>query len=70
MTKNIKETKEKIIESLEDKKINKEEAIELCEEYGWEVSEGKYFLESEEDRVTFQNDKELIEYAEMLKKER
>ena len=47
-----------------------QESKELCEEYGWEISEGKYFLECEEDRVTFQNDEELIEYAEMLKKER
>jgi len=45
-------------------------AIELCKEYGWEVSEGKYFLECDEDRVTFQNDEELIDYAEMLEKER
>ncbi len=65
-----KETKEEIIENLEEKKMNKQEAIELCEEYGWDISEGKYFLECEEDRVVFQNDKELIEYAEMLERER
>ncbi len=65
-----KETKGKIIDALEEKKMNKKEAIEFCEEYGWDITEGKYFLEWEEDRVVFQNDKELIEYAEMLKRER
>jgi len=66
---NIKETKKKIIEVLNEEGIGIKEAIEICEEYGWEVNKGKYFLECEEDRVTFQNDKELIDYAEMLKKE-
>jgi len=46
------------------------DAIELCEEYGWEVVKGKYFLECEEDRVTFNTDEELIDYAKMLKEER
>ena len=50
--------------------MEKKEAIEICEEYGWEVIKGKYFLECEEDRVTFQNDKELIDYAQELKNNR
>jgi hypothetical protein len=46
------------------------EAIKLCEEYGWKVSKGKYFLKDNEDEMVFETDKELIDYAEMLKKER
>lgn len=50
-------------------KIN--EAIELCEEYGWEVIKAKYVLEDNGDeRVIFNSDKELLDYAKMLKKER
>lgn len=45
-------------------------AIGLCKEYGWNVTTGKYFLEWEEDRVTFNSDEELISYAEDLEKER
>jgi len=44
------------------------QAIEICEEYGWDINRGKYFLESEGDRVIFQNDEELINYAESLEK--
>lgn len=48
------------------------EAIELCEEYGWVVTEGKWHMvcESSNDKVTFNNDKELLDYAKMLKRER
>ena len=66
----IKETKEKIIEELEDRGIDKKEAIELCEEYGWEVIKGKYFLESKEDKVVFNSDEEIINYAKELKEKR
>ena len=56
------------------KMVNKmkiKQAIELCEEYGWNVSKGKYFLEDNGDeRVIFSSNKELIDYAKMLKKER
>jgi hypothetical protein len=45
------------------------EALELCEEYGWEISEGKWHLEcaQTEDKINFTTDEELIEYAEELK---
>ena len=48
------------------------EAIALCEEYGWDVSKGKWHLEcaQTDDKVGFNTDKELIEYAKMLKKAR
>jgi len=47
------------------------EALELCEEYGWEISKGKYFLcHNEGDRVVFNSDKEVIEYAKELKSNR
>lgn len=49
-----------------------QEAINLCEEYGFEVNKGKWFLHSinDEDKVIFSNDEEFIDYAKMLKKER
>jgi len=50
--------------------MNIKQAIELCEEYGWEVTKGKYFLKSVEDNVIFNTDKELLDYAKMLEKER
>jgi len=52
-------------------KMKIKEAIELCEEDGWEVNKGRWFLDSttDEDKIIFKNDKELIEHAEMLKKE-
>ena len=48
------------------------EAMELCEEYGWEISKGKWHLESPqtEDKINFATDEELIEYAKELKKSR
>lgn len=48
------------------------EAIEICNEYGWEVSGGKWHLEcvESEDKVNFQTDKDLIDYAEELKRNR
>tara|TARA_R100001530_G_scaffold112862_2_gene79834 strand:- start:150 stop:308 length:159 start_codon:yes stop_codon:yes gene_type:complete len=50
--------------------MNKKEAIELIEEYGWNVEEGKYFLYGGGDVLSFRNLKELLDYAKMLKKER
>ena len=71
MENDITETKEKIIRDLEGYKIKDiNEARELCEEYGWEVTKGKWFLECDEDRICFDTDKELIDYAELLKNER
>lgn len=62
-----KNTKQKILEALEDKKkINIKEAIKICEDDGWVVVKGKYFLEWNEEKMVFQNDKELINYAEEL----
>jgi len=68
----IKETKKRILKALESNQIDIKEALEICEEYGWEVSTGKWHLESPEtdDKVNFETDEELIEYAKLLKEER
>jgi len=50
--------------------MNIKKAKEICEEYGWEISEGKYHLKCSNDEVTFSTDKELIGYAEDLDKTR
>ena len=52
--------------------MNIKEAIEICEEYGWEVSKGKWHLEcpQSEDKVNFFTDKDLIAYAKELKEGR
>lgn len=52
--------------------MNIKEALEICEEDGWEVSKGKWHLENPEctDKVNFKTDKELIAYAQELKRNR
>jgi hypothetical protein len=48
------------------------EAVEICEEYGWEVIKGKWYLKDEntDSACVFDTDKELIEYAKELKRNR
>jgi len=50
--------------------MNIKEAVEICEKNGWEISKAKWHLEcpESEDKVNFRSDKELIKYAEELKK--
>jgi len=58
--------------SFADSLITLAEAIKICEEYGWEISKGKWHLENpdSEDKVNFQTDEELIAYAKELEKSR
>lgn len=52
--------------------MNEKEAIEICEEYGWEITKAKYFLfaENSNDKVFFNTKRDLINYAKELEKGR